>query len=124
MDPASLLALVLLASFAIDRIGQAFVFLLSRFKVPEPVSKLVYFGIASPMAVLFIRLWKPLPLFSALMPKPAQTLAESLNDIFTFIILVGGADGISSLLETRLKGPTGAMGKKWHVVDGNVSMKE
>jgi hypothetical protein len=119
MDPASLLVLVLIAAFVIDRATHAIVYAVSLTKVlgspgaatsgsePGTRSTILYFVIASLLSIAFLYYWGPLPILSSL-PRPANlstATTELLDKVFTFIVLVGGGEGISALLDSSLKRP-------------------
>lgn len=113
MDPTNMLALILIASFAIDRIATGLMFLFSFTKVvadpgssPEAKRRyqLLYYAIAGVFSILFILNWGQLQILSSLGLRGhlAGSGLSLLDMLLTLIVLVGGADRISALLETNL----------------------
>jgi hypothetical protein len=110
LDGVTAIALILIASFAIDRIVTATLFLLS-FVIPsldpagieglgararaEKVYKLVYVTIAGVLAVGVVAHYGGVRLLSALGLAPDPVL----DTILTGIVLVGGSDRIAALLK-------------------------
>ena len=129
MDAGNLLILVLLAAFAIDRTSHAIVYAVSLTGVlKSPTQKdesrrstVLYFILASALSILFLIYWEPLPI-QRLLGSPVPGFLEKL---FTFIVLVGGSDGISSVLDSTFKKSAPASPKSESlVVSGEVTVQE
>ncbi len=107
-DPVMIAAGIVLAAFAIDRLIRAFLFLISyRWKWADPFSiegpaqiqaektyKLAYFSLAAVLA-LAVFLKGNLSVFVAL----GLQRNELLDAIITTLVIVGGTDRVSALLE-------------------------
>lgn len=111
LDGVSAIALIMIASFAIDRIVTAVLFLLSFIPgFPDPnaalgqeqlaysqkLYKLCYFSLAGVLGVLAMAAWAQIRILSAL-GVPAGEMTDIL---ITGIVLMGGADRIASVLKT------------------------
>ena len=110
LDGVTAIALILIASFAIDRIVTAALFLLS-FVIPwldpgsveslgararaEKLYKLVYVTIAGVLAVGVVAQYGGIRLLSAL----GMASDPLLDTLLTGIVLVGGSDRIAALLK-------------------------
>lgn len=122
LDGVSAIAVILIASFAIDRIVTGLLFLMSFSKtwtrlVPEPATlqepleamraekkqKLAYFLIALPLGILVLGWYGGLRLFVAL---GFQDINYILDTFITGLVLVAGADRIAGLL--KMSGAPGA----------------
>jgi hypothetical protein len=119
LDPTTTVAAIVIASFAIDRLVTAFLFLLSyRWAWADPASldsparsqgerrfKLWYFVLAILLAAL-VFIGGGLSVFSAL-GFPPNTL---LDGLVTTIVLVAGSDRLAALLKVpdRGKASTGS----------------
>jgi hypothetical protein len=139
MDAGNLLVLVLLASFAIDRTSHAIVYAFSLTgALKDPPNKdassdssskrstVLYFIVASVLSILFLVFWEPLPIQGLLLSTKLGTGATSfLERLFTFIVLVGGSDGISTVLDSSFKksAPVSRTSEAL-VVEGDVTVKE
>ena len=145
-NPVSLIVMILLAAFVIDRIVAALLFLISfspawNKRFPDPVTiespdvrrevekkqKLIYFALASFLALVFLLSFKQVGVLKALgfqntenITAPstlATSVAASTPDpnaiapdpnrrsvgdfLLTFLILVGGAENIAKLLKSH-----------------------
>lgn len=111
LDGVSALALIMIASFAIDRIVSAVLFLLSFIPgFPDPgaavgpqqlayaqkLYRLCYFSLAGVLGVLVMAAWAQVRVLSAL-GVPADRVTDI---VITGIVLMGGADRIASVLKT------------------------
>lgn len=110
LDGVTAIALILIASFAIDRIVTATMFVLS-FAIPwldpgsiespgarasaEKMYKLVYVTVAGVLAVVVVAHYGGVRILSALGMAPDPVL----DTILTGIVLVGGSDRIAALLK-------------------------
>ena len=117
LDGVTAIALILIASFAIDRIVTAAMFLLS-FALPsldptgienatarakaEKQSKLVYVVVAGVLAIFVVAHYGGVRILSAL----GIATEPLLDTVLTGIVLVGGSDRIAAVL--KLPGATGA----------------
>ena len=111
LDGLNLIVLILIFSFAIDRIVMAFLFLMSytpAFTDPalekEPAKraakeknyKLLYFVCTGFLAILALVAFPQVRLLEAL----GKARGSALDTLLTGIVYMGGADRISSLLKT------------------------
>jgi hypothetical protein len=138
-----MLALILIASFAIDRIVTALLFLLSfihkfpaagattggRQSTDTKLYNLLYFGLAALLSALVIAFWGPLTVLPSLrMHDPIfdQTGNRifSLDSILTLIILVGGADRIAALLDSKLGVGAPKASTTPLVVEGRITLED
>ncbi len=109
LDGVSAVALILIASFAIDRIVTALLFLLSFVRlVPEAAAderkyKLIYFGLAGLLGTVVLAHYGQVRVLTAL----GIRIEPLIDTILTGIVLVGGADRIAELLK-----PPGAESQK------------
>jgi hypothetical protein len=120
-DGVTIVAMVVIASFAIDRLATGLLFLLSFFQawnrrfpdeslVADAAArsaaakklKLIYFAFAVPIAIVLVLAYPKLRVLSAL-GIPATR--EWVDGFFTLLVLVGGSDRVAELL-----GSTGATG--------------
>ena len=105
-DGVSAIALILIASFAIDRVVTAVLFLLAWAGwAPDPVAderkyKLIYYLLGGALGIFVLAHFGQVRVLTALGIKIDQYLDTTL----TGIVLVGGADRIAGLL----KAPSGA----------------
>lgn len=141
-DPVTAVTLLLLAAFAIDRTASAITFLFSR-PTGEKVTdgeaarkawnaKVFYFAVASFLAITILAVTDKIRLLASLgllegPPQPGdptQLMDLWIDRCVTFIILVGGADRISSIVRV----PAGDSGKKERpeplVVQGTLTLHE
>ena len=111
IDGISALVLVLIASFAIDRITSGLIFLFGFFRfLPDPQTveegparvraqrrqKLVYFGLAGMLGIALIAWYGGVMLFRAL---GFGGVPGWLDAIVTGLILVAGADRLAGILK-------------------------
>ncbi len=116
-DPVVLGALIVVASFAIDRITAAVLFLLTYFHAlgdPAEISdasarhrteqrqKFLYYGFAAVLAALVVTHYDVARVMAALKFQPYN---KELDFLVTVIVLLGGADRIAALLQS--KAPSG-----------------
>ncbi len=123
-EASNMLALILIASFIIDRVVTGILFLLSlnnRFRTlvastgsgeqngADRKYKLLYFLLATVLGILFVMTWGQLSVLASLQPSnpgPVYDLSKgfklSLDTLLTLIILVGGADRIGALLTSTV----------------------
>jgi hypothetical protein len=98
-DGVSVIAMVLIASFAIDRIVAAFLFpfafLPSFPQETEKRYKLLYFLVAAMLAVIVLAWVGNMRVLDALGLQPNPTL----DFLVTGIVLIGGADKIAGALK-------------------------
>ncbi len=99
IDGVSAIALILIGSFAIDRIVTALMFLLSFVKLaPEPANdrkyKLMYYSLATALAAVILY-YGHLRVLSAMKIE----IDPLVDMVITGIVLVGGADSIAGLLK-------------------------
>jgi hypothetical protein len=104
IDGVSAIALILIGSFAIDRIVTAVMFLLSFVHLaPEPSAdrpyKLMYYSIATVLAAVILY-YGHLRVLSAMKIE----IDPIVDMLITGIVLIGGADSIAGLLKV----PAGA----------------
>src|SRR6266849_81197 len=108
LDGVTVVAVILIASFAIDRVVSALLFLLSLSKsFPEPASKkyqVWYFCIAGILAIFVIAYWGNVRILAAVGYPPDPN--PVLDALLTGIVLVGGAERLATML--KLPGAAGA----------------
>src|SRR5436190_21319411 len=94
-DTGRLVAIVLLSSFAIERVVATFDFFMAgdALTSPEKKRKLILFGLAAALGIIVVWL-TGLRILSALNFKTDK----ALDILLTWLILVGGADKLSQLL--------------------------
>jgi hypothetical protein len=117
VDGVTAIALILIASFAIERIVTAAMFLLSFLSpslepslieapgaraVAERRYKLAYVTLAGLLAILVLAYYGGVRVFAA-MGVPTDPLLDTL---FTGIILVGGADRVAAVLKVTGEAPS------------------
>jgi hypothetical protein len=122
LDGVSTVTAIGVASFAIDRIVTAAIFLLSMTGIvtepgtaatqpaAERRSKLLYYLLSSALVALFLWSYPEVGILSTLGFVPAASASETpvrgLMDTFlTFIVLVGGADRISAFMKPGKETP-------------------
>lgn len=117
LDGVSTVTAIGIASFAIDRVVTATLFVLSMLHVvggddaagakkkvdAENRKKFIYYLLSSAMVIAFLVAFPEVGIFSIL-GLAAQTPASGVLDkVLTFIVLVGGADRISELIKPSEK---------------------
>jgi hypothetical protein len=131
LDPVTLVAALAIAAFAIDRIVTAFLFLASyRWQWADPASvdadqrvkaeknhKLAYYALASTLGLLIYSLGN-LSVFSAL-GLPPNLFFDAL---VTILVLVGGSDRVSALLNVPDAGPSAKSDEKPVEVKGTLTL--
>ncbi len=136
--PANMLAAILIASFAIDRIVTGIMYLLPSFlkSFPDPAKstqdadryKLIYFCLAAVLSVLVIAFWGPFGILEALgLPDPLKNASHprlSIDGILTLIVLIGGADRISGSLESRLGSTADTTTVEPIKISGTITLKD
>ena len=136
LDGISALTLILIASFAIDRVTAWVLLILSAFGVVPDVSetssanqpsskryKLLYFALSALLAILIVWL-ASLRLLSALGVESTRGQASWMDAVVTVIVLLGGADRISTFIDMR-EGRTAAAGDGEEVqVSGKLIVEE
>jgi len=101
LDPVSAIALILIASFAIDRVVTAIMFLLTFAGwAPDPVKeeqkyKLIYYLIGGALGIFVLGHFGQVRLLTAM----GIPIDRYLDTGLTGIVLVGGADRIAGLLK-------------------------
>ena len=124
IDGVSAIAIILIASFAIDRVTRGALFLLSFVpavsgRLPDPGllegparvlaernQKLAYFVLAGPLGVVVMCGYGKLRIFSA---AGFTQIPVWLDTLATGLVLVGGADRVAALLGAS--GPLGGAGR-------------
>jgi hypothetical protein len=122
LDGVSTVTAIGVASFAIDRIVTAAIFLLSMAGVvtepgtgpaqaaAEKRSKLLYYLLSSLLVALFLWSYPEVGILSTLgfvpsAPAPGAPARGLMDAFLTFIVLVGGADRISAFLKPGKETP-------------------
>jgi len=119
IDGVSAIAVVLIASFAVDRIATAILFLLAyakgwRRRFPDPALqaegeprekaasnlKLAYFCIGAVLAIFLLAGFGKIRIMAAL----GFPTSNYLDIVVTGLILIGGADRVAELLKTGAPG--------------------
>jgi hypothetical protein len=100
LDGVTIITLILIASFAIDRIVTAILFLLSFAGLApdaatEKKYKLMYFVLAGGFGIGVLAIWGQIRVLKLL----GLTADPWLDTFLTGIVLVGGADRIASLIK-------------------------
>ncbi|HXI99987.1 MAG TPA: hypothetical protein VNH44_02115 [Micropepsaceae bacterium] len=121
IDGISAIAIILIASFAIDRIVTGLLFILGFFKpwvryFPDPATleteakaaaerkqKLAYFGLSGLLGIVLLSGYGKLRIFSV---SGFPDVPAWLDTVITGLILVGGADRVAAFL--NVGGPFGA----------------
>jgi hypothetical protein len=136
IDGVSALALVLIASFAIDRITRGFLFLLSfsrrwaaRFPdaeshAPEGLkkrSRLLYLALAAVLSTIVLAWYGKIRIFAAMGFTAIDPLLDAL---LTGLVLVGGADRTEALLKSFGSGDASASAQTPLHVTGTLTLVE
>ena len=116
LSGTTVVAMVLIGAFAIDRIVTILLFLLElspgwRRRHPDPrmlaepqrsdaerSQKVRYFALAIPIGLIAVQWFKP-----RLLEAIGITASDLLNRLFSLLVLVGGADRITELLGSSAK---------------------
>ena len=106
LNGATAITFILIAAFAIGRIGAAITFLLQYMRpvregdADEAKEKLMYYGIVAVLALIVLFTVKLRVLFAMQIPVDPR-----IDDLFTGIVLVSGAGAIAELLKAPGAGP-------------------
>lgn len=105
IDGVTAITMILIASFAIDRIVTVLMFLLSLVHLaPEREAekryKLMYFVLAGVLGIFVLAFYGQVRVLTALGLK----VSPALDILLTGIVVVGGADRIASLLKVPVPG--------------------
>jgi hypothetical protein len=118
-DGITVVAMLLLAAFAVDRLASATTFLVFRPTGEEETPtkkdrrewncKVVYFGVASVMALVILIASDKIRLLEAMGMLKEQVAGSDqwVDRGLTFLVLVGGAERISNLLGSRISSSSG-----------------
>jgi len=135
LDGLNLIVLILIFSFAIDRIVTAFMFLMSftsalqdpalekdlvKRAAKEKRFKLLYFICAGFIAILVLIAYPQVRLLQAL----GASMSGALDILLTGIVYVGGADRISSLLKIPSESKVPAAESRPLKIEGKLTLED
>ncbi len=135
-DPATLGALLIVASFAIDRIVSGFLFLLTYFQIlrdpaaitessaqrrVEQRQKFLYYFFAAVLAAIVVANYDVARIMRALGFQPYNLFLDCL---VTVIVLLGGADRVAALLESKPAQPPHEGAPQPIEITGRVTLEE
>lgn len=152
LDGVSTVAVLAIASFAIDRVVTAVLFLLSFLQVvPDPALiesppariaaekryKAIYYFSSAALIVIFLWLYRDVGVLSVLgltptptptatgAPAPVELPGRSLMDTFlTFVVLLGGADRLSAYMKSNGSSHAEKPAPQQLQVTGRLSLQE